>query len=270
MALTLLDITVDTKDLRRALTAVVPHASTDADWPELSRVRCHIDRENLTAAATDRYTAALGLCSVWECDELSGPGSMGAADVGSIDFGLEQVKKILAVFKVGRSGDDDSPQWKVRVQLIATSSAESATLMVRLTDMSGLFPGEQLELPALPAHDGAPDIPQMFARWTHRPAAVLDVFGVTGKLISRFKVAAAAYDEPLLMTSVGAPGHELMLVRCSDSFLGAVVPRRFDEDVDAKHKEWLDDWVRRLPVPTGLADLSGVYSADDEKDSDDD
>lgn len=264
MAVTLLDITVGTKDFRQALQAVVPHAHTKPeDWPELARVRCHIDRENLMTSATDRYTAALGLCSVWSEDST-------ASDVGMIDLSLEQIKKILAVFKLGgkASSEDDEPEWQLRIQLVASSDADSASLFVRFTDISGLIPGEQLEMPALPVDDQMPKLPETFARFAQTPAGVLDVFGITGTLISRFKVAAAVYNEPLLMTAMGSEGRSPMLVRCGDSFLGVVTPRRFDEDQTLKHKEWLADWITRLPPPAMVVDLNPTRNTSEEHDDD--
>lgn len=174
MGVTLLDITVGTKDFRQALQAVLPHAHTKPDeWPELARLRCHVDRQNLMVSATDRYTAAIGLCSVWS-DDLGA-----AADIGVFDLALDQAKKILAVFKL-----------------------------------------------------------------------------------------AAVYGEPLLMTSMGSTGLAPMLVRCGDSFLGCVTPRRFDEDQALKHKEWLQDWIHRLPPPAAEVDLNPTRDTSEERTDD--
>lgn len=266
MGVTLLDITVGTKDFRQALQSVLPHAHTKPDeWPELARLRCHVDRQNLMVSATDRYTAAIGLCSVWS-DDLGA-----AADIGVFDLALDQAKKILAVFKLGgkSSSEDDEPEWQLRIQFGAASAKdESAPLFVRLTDVSGFIPGEQLEMPALPVHDQMPKLPETFAKFAQTLPGLLDVFGITGTLISRFKVAAAVYNEPLLMTSMGSTGLAPMLVRCGDSFLGCVTPRRFDEDQALKHKEWLQDWIHRLPPPASEVDLNPTRDTSEERTDD--
>ncbi|AZF93628.1 FtsK-like DNA translocase [Gordonia phage Eyes] len=252
----LMSFTVGTKDLRQALRSVSPHACRDDELPMINRVRCYVDTENVTVAATDRFTAAMGLVSVWDAD---------SAVVGSIDLTLTDVAMILSVFTVGKENRDDAPEWQLRIELRAkrtqTPGSESnlESMVIRVTDISGLVSGEVLEFPAMPTHSAFPDIPQLFANQLARPAGLLDTFAMDGDLLARLKVAAKVYgNKPLVLSTPGAERSPI-LARCGESFLGLVMPSRFDEDDRLRNKAWLDAWIRRLPVP----DLQKVVDLDD-------
>lgn len=61
----MMDFTVGTKDFRRALRAVVPHAGPDS-VPLLHRIRVSVDRDVVWFAATDRFTMGIAIASVLE------------------------------------------------------------------------------------------------------------------------------------------------------------------------------------------------------------
>ncbi|MFT4128352.1 MAG: hypothetical protein QM662_19245 [Gordonia sp. (in: high G+C Gram-positive bacteria)] len=251
LPVTLLDVTVGTADFRRALASVLPHASTDQDFPQLCRVRVWVDTrdELLYVGATDRYTAALAVVSVWQSSPPSSPPTMGC-----FDLGVDHVKKILAVFKTGRESlSEDLPEWSLRVELRLRVEA----FEVRVTDVSGLpgMPGEMLESPTELA-ESFPDLRGMFARWITAPQGALTEVGVAGKLLTRFVTAARTYGEPLILTAtepliLTATEGAGVCVRCGDSFLGFLAPRRaVEDDPTEQTKQWLADWVARLPAPT--------------------
>lgn len=248
-----MSFTVGTKDFRQALRAVLPHASTDTKFPAICRLRLYVDGENVTVAATDRYTAALGLVSVWESD---------VPTVGPVDLSLPDVAMILAVFTAGKeSSTADTPEWQLKVELLsqrtrraAGGDVEHAT--VRVTDVSGLISGEVLEFPVLPADTAFPDLPGLFSKYLSRPAGLLDAFSASGDLLARLKVAGRVYDHPLLLSTPG-DARSPIVARCGDSFVGLVMPKFIDEDTAAQNKRWLEDWLRRLPEP-GVVDLDDM------------
>lgn len=244
---TLMSFTVGTKDFRQALRSVTPHASRDDTLPMINRVRCYVDGENVTVAATDRFTAALGLVSVWETS---------SDVVAPIDLALSDVAMILSVFTVAREASEDSPEWQLRIELrdktthTPGTDPDVSSLVVRIADVSGLITGEVLEFPAMPPHSGFPDLPQLFANQLAKPAGLLDTFGINSELLVRLKTAGKVYgNKPLVLSTPGAERSPI-LARCGDSFLGLVMPTFIDEDQHALHKGWLDGWVRRLPLPS--------------------
>ena len=250
MAVTLMDFTVGTKDFRAAMRSVLPHACRDAELPVINRLRMYVDTvaEMVTVAATDRFTAALALSSVWETREPV---------VGVVDLALVDAAKILAVFTAGKeSRKDDAPEYKLRIELLERSrstgpdSNEVSTVVLRVTDVSGLISGEVLEIPMQPPHDGFPDLPHVFANHLDRPAGVLDTFGVAGELVARLKVATTVYKDCPLILSTPSTERGPILARCGDSFLGLLTRVRMGEDELIRHKSTLAAWMRRLPEPS--------------------
>lgn len=264
----LMSFTVGTNDFRRALLAVSPSVSRDEKLPVICRLRCYVDRENVTVAATDRFTAALGLVSVWDRDFFTAE--------GSIDLGLPDVGKILAVFSGGKD-DGDAPQWRLRIELLEKRSvadtetpSEVSSLTVRITDASGMIDGEVLDLPALTPHENFPDIPQLFANNLAKPTGLLDMFGVRGELLARLKTAANVYGkhEPLVLSTPGAERAPI-IVRCGESFLGMVMPVHMSEDMQVGVKSTQESWMRRLPAPSAtktveLDQIRAAYESDQE------
>lgn len=234
-------LVVGTADLRQALTAVRPHASTDGDVPELTRIRLTIGRENLTVTATDRFTAALAIASTWDHD--GEPGDI-------VEVLADDAAKILAIFKGGKEAGDDSPQYLLRLEVDAE--------YVTVTDCSGMIDGRRFRMPRLATEDSLDVVPVLVDR-AHGGRTVLldDIKNMTvnGDHLGRFKVAATTYKEALsLETRAGiGKGSVCVLIRCGESFLGLMLPRRLlDEDVQ-RAREWADGWTARLPEIVGAA-----------------
>ncbi|MGB6246083.1 hypothetical protein [Gordonia sp. (in: high G+C Gram-positive bacteria)] len=250
---TLLEVTVDTGEFRRALAAVTVHAAKDADRSHLHRIRCHIGPGLMFVTAADGYTAAAARVQIIAADGTA------AADVGHVDLSPADVGKILAVFHVGKRSDREDIEMLLRIKVaVALHPAEEdgAPLVpapyVHLTDVSGMIPGEALELPVLPADDHAPDVPRLLSRIIAAPAGVLDTFGLTPELIGRFTRAAKAYSTELLISATYGGARPMLVVRAGQNFVGSVSPLSYPEDQQDKHRSWLEQWLDQLPPP--LAD----------------
>lgn len=239
-------LVVGTADLRQALTAVRPHASTDADIPELTRIRLTIGRENISVTATDRFTAALAIASTWDHD--GEPGEI-------VEVLADDAAKILAIFKSGKESGDDSPQYLLRLDI----DAEHVTV----TDCSGMIDGRRFRMPRLATEDSLDSVPDLIRRAHSGEMVLLDDIEnmtVSGDHLGRFKVAATVYKESLSLETRSLATHRSVsiLVRCGESFLGLMMPRRLlDEDVQ-RAREWADGWTARLPEIVGAAAGSGV------------
>ena len=243
-----MSFTVGTKDFRQALRAVSPHACRDSDLPMINRIRCYVDVENVTVAATDRFSAALGLVSVWD--------AAATPVIGHLDLSLPDVGMILAVFTAGKDNGVDEPEWQLQIELLekrtvtASDSPDVVSHAVRVTDVSGLIAGEVLEFPLLPASNAFPDLPQLFSNKLGEPTGPLDTFAVDADLLGRLKTAAHVYGRKPAILSTPASPRSPIIARIGESFLGLVMPRYFGEDDRVQSKAWLDAWQRRLPDPS--------------------
>ena len=224
-------ITVGTADMRAGLGSVVVHAGSDEHLPVLTRVRLIIDPVNLTVVATDRFSMGLAIISVWEQDD---------PHLEIIDLLPEDVAKMLSIFKAGKeTASSEAPEYQCRIE----ADAEFVTV----TDCSGFVEGRALKIPRLPTDEQYIDVPQLMSRSHHAPPVLLEDMAVNGSLLARFKVAAAAYQKPLLIES--HVGFRSLLIRAGDSFLGMLMPLNISEDDDVRHREWAVAWSSRLPDP---------------------
>lgn len=237
---------VGTADLRQALTAVRPHACTDAEIPELTRMRLTIGRENIAITATDRFTAGLAIASTWEHD--GEPGEI-------VEVLADDVAKILAIFKGGKEAGDDSPQYLLRFEIDDE--------YVTVTDCSGMIDGRRFRMPRLATEDSLDVVPALIDRAHGGRTVLLDgieSMTVSGDHLGRFKVAATTYKEALSLETraLAAKGSVCVLIRCGESFLGLMMPRRLlGEDLD-RARDWAEGWTARLPEIVGAAAGSGA------------
>ncbi|RJO74145.1 hypothetical protein D5S18_18505 [Nocardia panacis] len=241
-------ITVGTADLRQALTAVKAHASSDKDFAEINRIRLTIGPEHVTVSATDRFTAALADVSVW---------SHNGEPVEIVELLRDDVAKLLSIFQVpGKDSSADGPQYLLRLAI----GAEQVTA----TDCSGLDIGVGREylFPRLATEDALNVVPELIAR-AHfgQPVMLGDLADMTvsGDHLARWKEAARAYGERLTIEPrQGLPhGSNTILIRCGESFLGAMVSQpQIDEDKD-RSREHAERWTARLPEIVAGATISG-------------
>ncbi|WP_280317253.1 hypothetical protein [Nocardia wallacei] len=237
-------LVVGTADLRQALTAVRVHACTDKEQPELHRIRLLVHPQNVAVVATDRFTMALAIASVWE--------DHGIAPC-TVDLLPDDVTKILAIFKAGKESGGDDPEFKLRLDI-----HEQA---LEITDCSGLIDGRALRVPRIPADGGdtLAGAPGMIAGAHTGAISMLADMTVNGDSLARFKVAANAYHAPVTIES----RRGMLLTRCGESFLGLMMPRKLGDGelMDARH--WAEDWDRRLP---GLIETARKAAEDDRAD----
>ncbi|MEU0871627.1 hypothetical protein [Nocardia brasiliensis] len=232
-------ITVGTADLRQALTAVRVHATTDKELAEYHRLRLVFGPENVVVTATDRFTAALALVSMWDSD---------ADEDLVVELLPDDVAKILGIFKVGGKELGETPEYMVRFDIDEQH--------VTLTDCSGMIDGRALRVPRLATQDALDAVPGLLHRAHAGQQALLVDMTVSGDNLARFKVAGTAYGESVVIEARGE-GRNL-LIRCGESFLGLMSPRRLTEDNLAKAREWAAAWDRRLPeIATATAESSG-------------
>ncbi len=223
-------VLVEVQDLRDALLAVLPHVPAPKDDPRLAWVRLRVFAQTLEVSATDRHTAALALVSVLD---------HGDDDLQDVDLTVEDVRKILAVFKAGPQGE----QVTIRVEVFDRE--------LRLTDVSGLLTGESLTLQRASAggEDAFPDIRKLFAGKLQQGEALVGDVWLNQNLLARFGAAQKAYGYPLIfeptrnVVALRSP----LLVRCGESFLGLVIPVSPTEEAAAEARSWVRGWDQRLP-----------------------
>ncbi|WP_336792978.1 hypothetical protein [Gordonia malaquae] len=258
----LFDFTVGTSDIRKALTAVAAHAASRPENARWWRVRIHLDNDGILIAASDMFSAGMAAVPVWATGDT-------VIDEGSFDIAPLDVQKILAVFKVGKEKPQEggSPQFLLRVQVHdeqfpaeSKDDPDVTVPMITLTDVSGLIPGETLEVTLLPPDDTYPDFPSMFARWRARELSALDTVAVAGDLLGRLKTSASAYGSSLILSSHSGS----IVAYCGEKFIGAVSPMRLVADYRTSFDETSTAWDERLPRSTGfdLRTATGLHFID--------
>ncbi|WP_342800998.1 hypothetical protein [Nocardia sp. No.11] len=237
---------VGTGDLRQALTAVRVHASADKDDPRYHRVRLQFGYQHLTVSATDRYTGALAIVSLWGDPPPSGYG------LAVVELLPEDVAKILAIFKGGKeaTGGGASPENLLRLEALGDA--------LRITDCSGMIDGRVLKLPRLAEDSSLIDVVKNVEMMQRSRATAIDDMAVAGELIARFREAAKAYGASLIFQGYG---RDALFVQCGDSVLGYCTTRTLAHDRRARSDEWSKDWSYRLP---GLLDEARKIAGDRE------
>lgn len=226
--------TVGMNDLRQALLSVAAHIDTDIDFPVLHRLRLDVGPENVTVTATDRLTAAVAIVSVM--DNLDG-------EMGPVDMGPQDVKDLLFLFKPPKDLEGSA-----MLRLEHTTGDDGAPVL-RVTDASGLFDiGKALDLPWREVDQEFPDLPRLVAVAMSREPKPPRRLVTTQRLLGRFKAAADAYGEAVVLEPSGE--NTALLVHVGESFIGVLMPRRQDPESMVKINEWRGAWTRRLPVPT--------------------
>ncbi|MGW0043450.1 hypothetical protein [Rhodococcus sp. NPDC003348] len=232
-------ILVGTNDFRAGLASVLIHACTSDKLPSLCRVRIDIGPENVTITATDRFTAGLSIVSVVAHLNTSDREETDLPWVEVIDLHVDDAKQILSVLKGGKDVGDE-PEFLLRI--------DSTPEHVTITDSSGLIDGRALTLPRFDSDDAFPVIEQLIAKIHSGHPALLENVAFAGVYLARFKVASTSYKEPVHVEATTTSRG--LLIRCGESFLGAIMPIPRDKDADEKIAAWRDAWTRRLPAPT--------------------
>jgi hypothetical protein len=233
-------LTVDCGALRRALTAVAPHADPDAEVTVLHRVRVAGDGPagEVVVSATNRYTAAQTRVPMLEWDD----------DAALFDLLPDDARRLMAVFTPERGHT-------------MTLELDAGPDRVRVTDVSGMFPGLALDLPAVPSHDRFPDLGPMTAAALNDDPSQVGWLAVDGGLLALFGKAAKAYTSPLILYPVG--DQKPIGVTCGQSFAGVLMPVGLSSDeqdaTDAARARWIGNRPADPPpqdekMPLGVPD----------------
>lgn len=238
---------VPTADLRRALGAVARFANPKV--PDMSCVRLRATDHITYVSATNGSAAALAISST-----IGMRIDLPTDDpVAEFDLSVEDVAKILKVFK-GSDGDDDNPGEELRIEV----DAEHVTL----TDASGMFEGQQLVLPRQPHNANAPSVMRSLGALIHDrpkdpPGSEVFVFGPN---LALFLAASKVYDTNLTIEHhLGGKAKDRvsLVVRVGGDFIGALTTRWEDDDEKAARQRQRNAWTKRLTRPI---DLEGVWS----------
>lgn len=222
-------VSIGTDDLRAALRSVIVHAGP-AKLERFHRVRLDVGDQNLTVSATDGHAAALAIVSILEHLD---------PELAAFDLTPGDVRKLLAIFDTGTKGDTVEGERTLRVEVTDER--------VILTDSSGLFEGDSLELQRAPFDSSFPDIGGTYAQVRAggvRGSADLRLNGLT---LADFSAASKQYGAPLILEPTGHVSP--LLLSCGESFLGMLTPIRQDEEAAAETLAWRRAWDQRLPTP---------------------
>lgn len=224
------ELGVGTGDLRNALRSVVVHASPDKELPVLQRVRLHIQRDNILAVATNRYSVGLAAISIWD--------NTYEDDGIAIDLTITQVTEILAMFKSKNEKDDDAGDDDLRIRL--------TDRYMTMTDTAGLFPGKEVTWPRVATEKTFPNILGLVGG-IHAKAGSGSAYALhtSGRLLALFKTASAVYDAPITIMPTAADGGALCIT-VGESFVGALMPIKPSDEQVVQASAWRGAWDRRL------------------------
>lgn len=220
---------VEIADLRRALQALAPHVDAQDEMGILNRVRGHATHENLFLMATDRYTAAMAVVSLWDRDGLTGS----IAD-DALEFTAVDAKEILALFRPPKSKDEPDGD------LLIETSVGSADAR-QLVDVSGLFPGKALALPGSAIETRFPNVARIMARPAAPTRTVQSNMAFNGDHLKKFLAAGKAYGHELVFQPVSETSRT-MLVACGESFRGMITGVRWPEGESPDFEGWDMQW----------------------------
>lgn len=224
-ATTAATLKVGMRDLRNALTAVLPHAEPSKNGDEISkqhRIRCTAADGELWVMSTCTSTTAFAAVEIVEDsrDERF------ANDDGVFSFDIipPVLRNVLQAFKAQRKGSaDPDTGW---AELAVTTDD------VTLTDVSALFPGLSLRIPTLDLSSEFPDVhgavKAALAASSGSPVAKPLV--AAGKALALFRPASSAYGQPLTFEGIGTGDSRGFVVLCGPSFVGLVSSRHNDDD----------------------------------------
>lgn len=224
---------VDTQDLRQALAAVRPHMGSPKLLPHLARVHCRVEGPNLVVAATDTVSTGLAIVSIIENEH---------GEVSVFDLYPNEIDDLLMAFKAADPKEHVGDTLRIE-------STDVGPAALRITDVSGLWPGKSLTLPRdVVITEAFPDVGGSLGRLLHqselREPHVGEVIA-NGAMLGTFGKAARAYGEPLVVEQVGQQ-RPVLVISCGESFLGCLATITLDEDGALEQKRWRSAWLDRL------------------------
>lgn len=221
---TVASATVPWVPFRRALCAVLPHASKDADWPALRRVRIDLRPDGtVPVGATDRFTVAMAYCAAHVAPD----------ERHLLDLAPDEVRKVLAVF----------PEMKEDLDYTLHLVASTEQLEVR--DVSGMVDGERLAVNLLPATDDVPNLPALMSKYLHRDHVEASRPAWALEFLTRFKAATKCWSDPNVRLSMIGLASALVFV--GDDFVGLATGVNLAEDTDRDREIWAGILADDLP-----------------------
>lgn len=232
---TIATATVPWVPFRRALCAVVPHASKDADWPALRRVRIDLRPDGtVLVGATDRFTVAMAHCAAHVAPD----------ERHLLDLAPEEVRKVLAVF----------PEMKEDLDYTLQLVASTEQLEVR--DVSGMVDGERLAVNLLPATDDVPNMAALLSKYLHRDCVEVSRPSWALEYLSRFKAATKCWTDPNIRLSM--VGLNSALVFVGDDFVGLASGVDLAGDTDRDRDAWAQVLADDLPPAERMAGVVNI------------
>lgn len=246
------EFTVPLLALRQALLAVRAHA--DKPGEDLGVVRLLPGARVLHVMATDRYSMALAKVPIE---------SHADGELGQIDLTLDDVAKVLAVFKMPA----DKSMWPGASLRISRSGIE-----VTFADAGGLFDGQALTGTAYDVEkmpDVRPAIGSVMRSEILTPGERAQ-YALSAKAIVKLGVAAKTYAEPVWAALHRLRTSSTWVAICGSDFIAATtaVLGRVASDTESREtpaeqwrRTWRDD-LAGVPISSGanlLRHGSGVH-----------
>jgi|GEM_PF-4342807 len=241
----MLTFLVKTPDLRAGLQAVIPHAADPKSDAELACIHFTATDHNLYLTASNRYTLALAVVSMWEVEGITGA----INDDDAVNLPKALASEIVDLFKPsGKKDDGDEMQDMLRFTVTDTH--------LEVVDYGGLFPGKEVREPLAGGNDYPLPFGRLFSSYLLDPPTSAPKVAANGNYVRLFTTAATAYGKPLVIEPTARDS--AFLISCGESFLGLLMGLRLD-DVDASGlgaelQEARDGWIARIPV---LAEAGG-------------
>lgn len=225
-------IDVETKDFRQALLAVTPHAEKEADIVSIHRVHIAVTPHLLYISATNRYSVACAIASVYSVD-----GMTGSYEDDQFDLTPELIKEVLMLFR-SRSNPEGEIGDALRIEV---KDAE-----IVFTDVSGLFPGKKYAIPRTKIDAPFPNIPLLIRQTIIGDRKAAPRLATAGLLLGLFAGSAKIYGESVIIEPTGT--RSALLVSIGESFIGLLMPRDIGDDTElnTETKGWRDGWYNRL------------------------
>lgn len=208
--------------LRSALKAVLPHADKPKlgdDDLALARVRLIAGRDELLVVATNESTdGATSAQAAVPIDADSRQTRFAPWDgpfvVDLHPTMVRDLLRVLSPLKPDRDTGDTAPSATGWCDVLLTLER------VRVTDVSGLWPGRRAVVPVLAHRVEYPDVPGIIARALQHASGVHKPFVARAGVQGRFEAAGDAYDAELEWMPSGSAESSAFVVTCGDYFAG--------------------------------------------------
>jgi hypothetical protein len=225
---------ITTRQWHELIRPVLPHASNDADTPELAAIRIEAADNVVYAVATDRYT--LGV------ERL--PADMGRIGFAPVHLRLPEVQASLKLFTYAKDYD---PQLRIIIDTVPVPIGQVGRT-VTIDHLAATI--ESDDGTRLVLHDVRQPDRDAHASWrkiirglvSRNLPASAPALTINAGQLGRW--AAAVRKGERLSVFTGAEGNEIMLVLVEDHFAGAWQPQSYLEGGDKMLAE--SPWLAEL------------------------